>query len=80
MSEEDTQINLLVLSAETDFQIKMLNTNLENITAQLQQLNGNIRNLEDYQDEQYDTLNERLEIINKNLAELVYYFVNFHHH
>lgn len=80
MSEEDTQINLLVLSAETDFQIKMLNTNLENITAQLQQLNGNIRNLEVYQDEQYDTLNERLEIINKNLAELVYYFVNFHHH
>jgi len=80
MSEEDTQINLLVLSAETDFQIKMLNTNLENITAQLQQLNGNIRNLEDYQDEQLDTLNERLEIINKNLAELVYYFVNFHHH
>lgn len=80
MSEEDTQINLLVLSAETDFQIKMLNTNLESITAQLQQLNGNIRNLEDYQDEQLDTLNERLEIINKNLAELVYYFVNFHHH
>ena len=44
MSDDDTKINLLVLSAENDFQLKMINTNLQDIATQLNQLNGNIRN------------------------------------
>ena len=35
MSDDDTKINLLVLSAENDFQLKMINTNLQDIATQL---------------------------------------------
>ena len=35
MSDDDTQINLLVLIAENDFQLKMINTNLQDIATQL---------------------------------------------
>ena len=78
MTDDEPKINILVLSAENEFQIKLLNTNLESISAQLQQLNGNIRNWEQSQDKQIDTLHQKLKEINKNIYELVYHFVNFH--
>ena len=77
MTDDEPKINILVLSAENEFQIKLLNTNLESISAQLQQLNGNIRNWEQSQDKQIDTLHQNLKEINKNIYELVYHFVNF---
>ena len=78
MTDDEPNINILVLSAENEFQIKLLNSNLESISAQLQQLNGNIRNWEQSQDKQIDTLHQKLKEINKNIYELVYHFVNFH--
>ena len=78
MTDDEPKINILVLSAENEFQIKLLNSNLESISAQLQQLNGNIRNWEQSQDKQIDTLHQNLKEINKNIYELVYHFVNFH--
>ena len=78
MTDDEPKINILVLSAENEFQIKLLNSNLESISAQLQQLNGNIRNWEQSQDKQIDTLHQKLKEINKNIYELVYHFVNFH--
>ena len=78
MTDDEPKINILVLSAENEFQIKLLNANLESISAQLQQLNGNIRNWEQSQDKQIDTLHQKLKEINKNIYELVYHFVNFH--
>ena len=78
MTDDEPKINILVLSAENEFQIKLLNANLESISAQLQQLNGNIRNWEQSQDKQIDTLHQNLKEINKNIYELVYHFVNFH--
>ena len=78
MTDDEPNINILVLSAENEFQIKLLNFNLESISAQLQQLNGNIRNWEQSQDKQIDTLHQKLKEINKNIYELVYHFVNFH--
>lgn len=77
MSDDDTQINLLVLSAENDFQLKMINTNLQDIATQLKQLNGNIRNLETIQDRQISGITEKLNEINKNLYEFVYDAINF---
>lgn len=77
MSDDDTKINLLVLSAENDFQLKMINTNLQDIATQLKQLNGNIRNLETIQDRQISGITEKLNEINKNLYEFVYDAINF---
>lgn len=77
MSDDNTQINLLVLSAENDFQLKMINTNLQDIATQLKQLNGNIRNLETIQDRQISGITEKLNEINKNLYEFVYDAINF---
>ncbi len=77
MSDDNTQINLLVLSAENDFQLKMINTNLQDIATQLNQLNGNIRNLETIQDRQISGITEKLNEINKNLYEFVYDAINF---
>lgn len=77
MSDDDTQINLMVLSAENDFQLKMINTNLQDIATQLNQLNGNIRNLETIQDRQISGITEKLNEINKNLYEFVYDAINF---
>ena len=77
MSDDDTKINLLVLSAENDFQLKMINTNLQDIATQLNQLNGNIRNLETIQDRQISGITEKLNEINKNLYEFVYDAINF---
>ena len=64
MSDDDTKINLLVLSAENDFQLKMINTNLQDIATQLNQLNGNIRNSN-------LATNQYLNNTNKNLKELL---------
>ena len=70
MSDDNTQINLLVLSAENDFQLKMINTNLQDIATQLNQLNGNIRN-SNLATNQYVNNN------NKNLKELLSFLYNF---
>lgn len=74
---DDNNINILVLSAENEFQLKMINQNLEDITKQLNQLNGNIRNLETIQDRQISGITEKLNEINKNLYEFVYDSINF---
>ena len=70
MSDDNTQINLLVLSAENDFQLKMVNTNLQDIATQLNQLNGNIRNSN-------LATNQYLNNTNKNLKELLTFLYNF---
>ena len=74
---DDNNINILVLSAENEFQLKMINQNLEDITKQLNQLNGNIRNLETIQDRQISGITEKLNEINKNLYEFVFDSINF---
>ena len=74
---DDSNINILVLSAENEFQLKMINQNLEDITKQLNQLNGNIRNLETIQDRQISGITEKLNEINKNLYEFVFDSINF---
>ena len=70
MSDDDTNINLLVLSAENDFQLKMINANLQDIATQLNQLNGNIRNSN-------IATNDNLNKTNKNLKELITFLYNF---
>ena len=70
MSDDNTQINLMVLSAETEFQLKMINTNLQDLATQLNQLNGNIRNSE-------TSINQSLDNTNKNLKELITFLYNF---
>ena len=74
---DDDNINILVLSAESEFQIKMLNQNLEDIFKQLNQLNGNIRNLGNIQDKQISDITKKLDEINKNLYEFVFDSINF---
>ena len=74
---DDNNINILVLSAENEFQLKMINQNLEDITKQLNQLNGNIRNLETLQDRQISGITEKLNEINKNFYEFVFDSINF---
>ena len=74
---DDNNINILVLSAENEFQLKMINQNLEDITKQLNQLNGNIRNLETIQDRQISGITEKLNEINKNFYEFVFDSINF---
>ena len=63
MSDDDTIINFLVLSAETDFQLKLLNTNLQDIAKELNKLNNNVA--------------ESSTTTNKNLNELISFLYNF---
>lgn len=51
---DDTEATILVLTAENEHQLKLLNVNLQE-------------------------LNTILKSIDKNIYELVKYFINFHH-
>ena len=68
MTEEEN-IHILVLSAENEFQIKMINQNLEAITKQIQELNETITEL--------STIANNLEMIKKDFDEYVFNEINF---
>ena len=68
MTEEEN-IHILVLSAENEYQIKMINQNLEAITKQIQELNETITEL--------STIANNLEMIKKDFDEYVFNEINF---
>ena len=45
MSTDDSNINILVLSAENEYQLKLLNKNLEEINTTLKSIDKNIYQL-----------------------------------
>lgn len=63
MCNDDTPVSLLVMSAENDFQIKLLNANLQDIAKQLSYLNDNLKS------QNKET--------NENLKELISFLYNF---